>query len=45
MESRIQDYWFLRNRMGEDHGIVNDAMSDIINISEKIVDLTYDQNR
>lgn len=44
MESRIQDYWFLRNRMGEDHGTVSDAMNDIIKISQKILRLNDDKD-
>lgn len=44
MESRIQDYWFLRNRMGDDHGTVSDAMYDIISISQKMVELNDDEN-
>lgn len=44
MESRIQDYWFLRNRMGDDHGTVSDAMYDIISISQKMVKLNDDEN-
>lgn len=41
MEDRIQDYWFLKNRMGDDHGTVTDAMHDIIAMAKSMAE--YDR--
>lgn len=43
LDDRIQDYFFLKQKMGEDHATVHDAIQDILHLGDELVSLKDDE--
>jgi hypothetical protein len=43
LDDRIQDYFFLKQKMGDGHATVHDAIQDIFCLADELVSLEDDE--
>ena len=43
LDDRIQDYFFLKQKMGDDHATVHDAIQDIFYLADQLVSQKDDE--